>query len=350
MINALFVLALSALAAAYLYWGFRYLPGERWQILATIPIRVDSAGHWHGLNITYYGLLSSSAQMISVLIVFLLFAAAGVSRVETALLVVAIFAACLPASKWLAVWVEKRDDGLTVGGASFVGIVLAPWLVVLSNLTIGSVFESHIPVVPALAAMAIAYAFGEGFGRLACISFGCCYGKPLRSAHPMLQRVFRRWHFVFYGPMKKIVYAGKMGGEKVIPIQAITAVLYVLTGLVGLSLFLVGWYASALLLALAITQLWRVYSETWRADYRGEGSFSVYQKLAVLSILYTAATVALVWHHPAPAPALVAGFEALWHPGMILFLIVLWMVSFIFYGRSAATGSRLSLYVRNEHA
>jgi hypothetical protein len=50
----------------------------------------------------------------------------------------------------------------------------------------------------------IAYAFGEGLGRLACISFGCCYGVALPEAHPLLRHMFDRWHFVFSGSMKKI--------------------------------------------------------------------------------------------------------------------------------------------------
>jgi hypothetical protein len=36
-----------------------------------------------------------------------------------------------------------------------------------------------MPIVPALAAVMIAYTFGEALGRLACISFGCCYGVSI---------------------------------------------------------------------------------------------------------------------------------------------------------------------------
>jgi len=337
------VLAVSCIA--YLAWGFRHLPGERWQILATLPVRIDANGQWQGVNLTYYGLLSAAAQLVSVIIAFLLLGAVGVSRLETVVLAVAILAACIPASKLVAVVVERKNGTLTVAGASFVGIVLAPWVIELSNATLGALDGSPIPAVPALAAMSIAYAFGEGLGRLACISFGCCYGKPLAAAHPLTRWLFRRWHFVFHGSMKKISYAARLDGEKVIPIQAVTALLYVAAGLVGVLLYLSGLFAGALLLSLGVTQLWRAYSETLRADYRGGGRISVYQWLAIISVAYVAVVLLALQGGFLPAPSLTAGLETLWHPGMVLFLLGLLIATFVFYGRSVVTGSRLSLYV-----
>ncbi len=43
-----------------------------------------------------------------------------------------------------------------------------------------------IPVRPVLATIVAAHALGEGSGRLACISFGCCYGRPLDQLPAML--------------------------------------------------------------------------------------------------------------------------------------------------------------------
>jgi hypothetical protein len=95
-----------------------------------------------------------------------------------------------------------------------------------------------------------------------------------------------------------------------------------------------------------VTPLWRVLSETLRADWRGAGWLSAYQWLALASLPYALAVVAwLPAAAPLPAPDLVRGLDALWHPGMVLFLIALWVVVFVFYGRSEVTGSRLSLYV-----
>jgi prolipoprotein diacylglyceryltransferase len=76
---------------------------------------------------------------------------------------------------------------------------------------------SEIPVMAALAAVMIVSGMGEGLGRIACISFGCCYGKPLAKVHPTVRRIFDKWNFVFSGKMKKISYASGMEGEEVVP-------------------------------------------------------------------------------------------------------------------------------------
>ena len=41
-----------------------------------------------------------------------------------------------------------------------------------------------------LAALAIGYILGEGLGRLACLSFGCCYGKPLDQCGKVVSILF----------------------------------------------------------------------------------------------------------------------------------------------------------------
>lgn len=345
MWNELFVAMLGLLCFAYLVWGFRRLTEAKWQIFATLPQHQDATGSWQGLNFTYYGLLSSAAQFVSVAIIFLLFGAVGVTRSETVLLSIVMLGACIPGSKIVALIVEKKSAVFSVGGAAFIGILLAPWAVLLSNATLGRLFDSEAPVLPVLAAISIGYAFGEGLGRLACISFGCCYGKPLHASHPFVQKLFARWHFVFRGETKKIAYAGNLAGEKVVPIQAVTATLYTGAGLAGMLFFLHGAHVTALLLTLAVTQLWRAYSETLRADWRGTGRFSIYQMLALLSVLYTAVVLNFL---PAQSPvsvSLLRGLESLWHPGMVLFLLGFWVVTFLYYGRSLVTGSRLSLYI-----
>ena len=278
---------------------------------------------------------------MSVILIFLLFGAVGVTRIETVLMVVAVLGICVPASKFVAVLVEKKSAVLTVGGAAFVGILLAPWVIYLGN----TLFGAHIPVVPVLAAMSVAYAFGEGLGRLACISFGCCYGKPLAQAHPILRWLFRRWHFVFHGSTKKIAYAGNLAGEKVVPIQAVTALLYTGAGLAGMLLFLHSAYSPALLLTLGVTQLWRAFSETLRADWRGGGKVSAYQILALVALVYGALVLWLLPAVALPTASLLAGLDVLWHPGMVLFLLGLWLATFLYYGRSLVIGSRLSLFV-----
>ena len=86
-------------------------------------------------------------------------------------------------------------------------------------------------------------------------------------------------------------------------------------------------------------------SETLRADWRGTGRFSVYQVLALLSVLYTAAVLNFLPAQTPVSASLLRGLETLWHPGMVLFLLGFWVATFLYYGRSLVTGSRLSLYV-----
>ena len=165
MWNELFVFALGAVFFSYLAWGFRRLPEEKWQIFASLPQRQDAAGYWQGLNLTYYGLFSSAAQLVSVAMIFLLFGAVGITRSETVLLSVIMLGACIPGSKIVALLVEKKAAVFSVGAAAFIGIVLAPWVVLFSNATLGRLLGSEIPVLPALSAISIGYAFGEGLGR-----------------------------------------------------------------------------------------------------------------------------------------------------------------------------------------
>ena len=76
-----------------------------------------------------------------------------------------------------------------------------PWIVWALKAAAGE--NSGIQVLPVCAAMAVAYGFGEGLGRLACISFGCCYGKPLSQVHPLIQKILNGRGFVFSGETKK---------------------------------------------------------------------------------------------------------------------------------------------------
>lgn len=345
MTPLVFTLLLGAVLFAFLIWGFRHLPREHWQMLAVVPLRREADGSWRSLNFTYYGLFTATAQTISIVIGLILFGAAGIGLAEAATMVVALLALCLPAAKLAAIIVERKPAGFSVGGASFVGMLGAPWVILGVNSLVAVWKGVPLPVVPTLAVMAIAYAYGEGVGRLACISFGCCYGKPLEEAPGLMQRMFSRFHFVFEGPMKKIAYASNLHGRKVIPIQAVTAVLYVAIGLAATYLYLQNAYTPALLLALVTTQVWRVVSEVWRADYRGDGRISAYQIMALAGTLYSVVVLRFVPEGPLPDASLAAGLSSLWHPGVVLLLLITWFVAFVFYGRSTVTASQLSMHI-----
>jgi len=348
MVENFVMCAAGSLMALYLWWGFSVLPAERWQIFATVPSKKSDTGGWLGVNFTWYGLLTANAYVVAVMVLLILMGSVGTPPLGTALLALAILACCVPASRLVARIVEKKAHTFTVGGAVFVGIFITPAVIILVNRTAGAAFAFHIPIMAAYAAIAIAYAFGEGLGRLACVSFGCCYGKPLVSSAGWLRRLFRGRCFVFFGSTKKIAYAGNMEGAEVIPIQAVTAVLYCACGLVTTWLFLESHQTAAILIATITTQGWRSLSETLRADYRGTGKISAYQIMGVVGMMY-AVGAAFLLSEPTPGlPDLSAGIANLWHPAIILFIQGIWLVIFLYTGRSTVTGAMLAFHVHKD--
>jgi len=335
----------AMLIGAYLYWGIKTLPHERWQFLAAVPVVKKEGGEWMGTNLTWYGLLTANAYAAALAILVFLMGCLSIPLAGTTLLAAAMLVVCVPASRLVARIVEKKAHTFTVGGAVFVGIIIAPWIVLALN---SAPLGFRVPPAAALAGFAIAYAFGEGLGRLACVSFGCCYGKPVADAGPWIQKTFAERSFVFSGKTKKIAYADGLDGERVLPVQAITAIIHALCGLVSVILFLSGSFVWAFLVTMAVTQGWRVFSETLRADYRGKGKISAYQVMGLMGILYGGAAALLAPAVPLHRPDMAAGNAALWHPGAILFIQAIWLVIFFYTGRSTVTGADLSFHVRRE--
>ena len=341
MIDSIFVVALGCLLAGFLAWGFKHLPGERWQMLAVVPTGKNLANSWQGTNLTYYGFFIATSQLLSLLLLLVLLGAMHVSIAGTMLIILIILSICIPAARLIAVMVEKKRHTFTIGGASCVGILLAPWVVQGVQRLLADQ-GSFLPVIPVLAAMSIAYTLGEGLGRLGCISFGCCYGKPVKDCHPLLQRLFARRNFIFHGATKKVSYEGHLAGERLIPIQATTCVIYTCGALIGSLLFLDGHFTEALLFTICLTQLWRIVSETLRADFRGFSKISAYQKMGVVSVISMVLVSSFI---TAPAyidPNITNGFKVLWDPIIILALQILWLVFFLVFGRSTITTSTVS--------
>jgi hypothetical protein len=345
MANDVFVLVLGIGFALLFLWGFRALPHEEWQILASVPRERAGDDDWRGLNLTYYGLLTASATGVSTATLFALLGAVGVPVAGSALVAAGVLGACVPAAKIVARMVERKSATFTVGGASFLGMLIAPCVLWLTNAVIGARLGVQVPVSAALAAIVVAYALGEGMGRLACISFGCCYGQAVARSHPFYRTLFATLHFTFTGRSKKAVYEGGLEREPVIPIQAITAVLYVTSGLGGMWLFLEGAFPAAFLLVALVTHLWRAFSETLRADYRGPGRISAYQIMAAVGALYAVAVFAFLPPPGAGRPDILLGLGILWSPWLILLLQGLWIAIFLFTGRSVVTGATISIYV-----
>jgi hypothetical protein len=344
MDQILFISGIGVLILTVIGWGFKTLPGEKWQIMAVVPGKKSIHGEWTGLNLTYYGLLCANAYTFAVLIFFILGGSAGIPVSGLCVMILAVLAVCMPASKLIARVVEKKTGTLTVGGAVFTGTLLAPWVVHLVNLTMGRAQGFHISVVVFMSAVCVSYAYGEGLGRLACISFGCCYGKPLHQCSHRVQKLFSGFNLVFKGKTKKIAYASGLEGEKVIPVQVITAGIYSISALVGTGLFLNGYFEAALLETLVVTQVWRFVSEFFRADFRGNSRITPYQIMSAGAVLYALGVVVLSVSSDVQ-PLLRMGLNALWNPWMILLIEFIWLIAFLHTGRSVVTGAKISFHV-----
>jgi len=346
--TAVLCVGVVALGLAVLFaWSFRHLPRERWQILATLPRERQPDGAWRGVNLTYYGFFNALGMAAAVAVAVFLPGTVGLPLAYLAWCVLAVLAVVLPASKLINRWVEGHWHGFTVGGASFVGMLASPGIIWgVERLAMPGEKAVTIPYV--LGALAVAYALGEGIGRLACISFGCCYGRPLADAPAWLRRLFERGALVFEGRLKKASYAHGFEGQRLIPVQAMTAVISSLAGLAGLALFLSGRPGPAYVLSIVVTQVWRFVSEFLRADYRGAGRISAYQWMALAGTGYTV-LFGLLWPASARlAPDVTRGLALLWTPGAILFIEAVAGFVFLRMGLSTVTTARVTFDLRHD--
>jgi hypothetical protein len=169
MHDDLFVIALALIFGCVLAWGFTVLPREQWQILASIPIARDGRGGWHGLNLTWYGVLSASANVIGTALSLVLLEALQIPLGMALCLVATTLAVSVPAAKWVARLVEKKRSTFTVAGASLLGFSLGPWIA-WAHLRFwpGLSADSSLLVIPTFACMCAGY--GSATVRPMCCS------------------------------------------------------------------------------------------------------------------------------------------------------------------------------------
>ncbi len=128
MTNEIFLLGLGIGCTLLLAWGFKKLPRERWQILAAIPVFKNNDGAWRGVNLTFYGFFTANALAIAATLLVIMLGSLGLSLREAGIVLLPLFSLCVPAARWVARIVEKKQYTFTVAGAFFVGLVAAPWL------------------------------------------------------------------------------------------------------------------------------------------------------------------------------------------------------------------------------
>ncbi len=349
MILPLFIAALALLFMGLLFWSFRNLPKEGWQILACVPISKLESGMWKGVALTYYGLFAASSVAVSVILFFVMMGSISVTPLKTAIFAFSIIFACLPFSRLLARLIEDKQNTLTIGGASFAAIVTVPAAIMVINHFAGTNDNDPVfPIIPTLGALSVSYTIGEGLGRLACISFGCCYGKRLSECGQLTQRLFSRYNFVFSGETKKIAYESCSQRVPVVPVQAITASLYVAAGLIGLYVWLSDYQTMALGLTIVVTQGWRFLSEFLRSDFRGFRQISAYQIMALMAIAYTLLIVSMIPTGSSASVDLLKGFYCCLDPIVIFVIQFLSLIVFLFTGVSSVIGSKMSFFVHKD--
>ena len=339
-----FVASLAALTVLAVWSAWRWFPDPRLQFIAAVPLCRSPDGAWEGLNLTWYGALSATAYALAVLVFLILCAAAGASALVCAGYMALLLTVCMPASRWVVRLVEGHAHGFSVGGAAFLGILLAPWLLTAMP---------GLPFWPVLSASAIAYAFGEGFGRLACVSFGCCYGRPVEQLSPRLRRWCEPMAAQVAGGTRKAAYAGGLEGVPLAPVPGLTVAVHGLAGCLAAASLIAEWPRLAFLLAAGITLAWRVISELLRADFRG-GRFplpgSAYQWMAGIGFLYVIGLAVLWPGSDAPRLDVTRGLLAAWSPWVILSIQGLWIFVLLYMGRSTVTDSRICFRVRTPEA
>jgi hypothetical protein len=110
-------------------------------------------------------------------------------------------------------------------------------------------------------------------------------------------------------------------------------------------LFLAERYRVAALIPLLTSYGWRACSEWLRADYRGASKVSPYQIMTIISLVYLAVAIVLVPDAGGIKPDLIAAFRQMSSAWVLVLSQLLWMLLFLYYGRSRVTSSVLSFHV-----
>jgi hypothetical protein len=117
--------------------------------------------------------------------------------------------------------------------------------------------------------------------------------------------------------------------------------------LIAFWLFWKGYIGMTIMVALALSQLWRAYSEQLRADFRGRQGFTLYQGMALIGVLLS--SVFVFTYRESSQLANVAsaklGWSAVLHVEVVLISQLLALAIVLYMGRSSITSSRLEMFL-----
>ncbi len=352
MENFLFITLLILFLAGLYYLGVKYLPNERWQFIASIPIKKMDDNRWSAINLTFYGFFNALAYFIATALFITLSGSAGFKFDFLFTLTALILVICVPASKIVAMIVEKKKHTFTVGGAVFVGSIFSPFLVMF---TVSFFYQIPLKdsigyIVPIMSLLLASYCIGESIGRFACISFGCCYGKAVSTLSPLWRKVFSKFNTVFYGGTKKVAYESHLEGEALVPTQLMATINFGFAGVAGIILFLTGHYIISFIVTIIFSQGYRVLSEFFRKDYRGEKKFSYYQRMAIFVIAYSFLIAIFTYDSSYTFNFnIVSGLKELITLKSFILLEFIFLFIFLYNGTSRVTKSSINFDVVKEN-
>lgn len=107
MTELIFITGMGVLTAGSLWWGFRHLPREKWQIMAVVPRQKKGQG-WQGLNLTYYGVLCANAYTAAVVLFLILATSARISLTGLCVFITAVLAVCQPVPGSSPGWWKRK--------------------------------------------------------------------------------------------------------------------------------------------------------------------------------------------------------------------------------------------------
>lgn len=113
-------------------------------------------------------------------------------------------------------------------------------------------------------------------------------------------------------------------------------------------MFLRGHFAWSCGVTLAATLAWRSVSEIWRADHRGRGRLTTYQKMSIAGAIAAVCMAIMLPGSVSSVPSLGRAVWSVWDPLLLFSIQGLWFLILMVMGRSDVTGARVHYHVHSD--